>query len=495
MSGHRTSAAAAAPKPSFLRREMTLKSLEIVVSEKAKTEGLTASSQLLMKRIQTLRQNLETVHAVPDDIHLESVTIPMSQEPIGRVRAVYDYLGRSEAELTFRKNDEIWLLQQTDGGWWFGSFDCREGYFPQAFVRILETFTKEPKKVPAKGAKTAVKDEESPRESEGDAPRKTKEEKKVELLENFQIGERIGKGQYGSVFRGINVENGEMVAIKQVGIAKMKRKEISLIMGELELLKELDHVNVMGYKGFIRTSEHINIVLDFVEGGSLSSILGKFGAIPERLAVCYIKQILEGLAYLHSRGVIHRDIKCGNVLVTKEGSIKLADFGIAMKLGDPSAPAVGSPYWMAPEVIELKGSGSACDIWALGCTIIELLTGSPPYFEFNQVQAMFCMVENERPPFPSNMSPEMESFLTCCFKRDPEERSTARQLRRHTLVRTEGEVSEDEDEDDDSSFDLAGLDDVNLEDMSTLDGLEAYGDLSNLDTANLNSLLDSLGQE
>lgn len=170
-----------------------------------------------------------------------------------------------------------------------------------------------------------------------------------------------------------------------------------------------------------------------------------------------------------------------------------------MKLGDPSAPAVGSPYWMAPEVIEMRGSSSACDIWALGCTIIELITGQPPYFEFNQVQAMFCMVENERPPFPQNMSKNLESFLDACFKRNPEDRATAKQLKRHPLVRSPDDVSEDDEEEEDKEFDLAsieGLDDI---DMAALGDLEGYGNLDDLgsdfDVSNLEGILDSLAVE
>ena len=292
-----------------------------------------------------------------------------------------------------------------------------------------------------------------------------------------------------------------MVAIKQVTKFKIKKSEIASIMGELGLLKKLNHINVLSYKGFIETKEHINIVLDFVEGGSLASILGKFGVIPEKLAVCYIKQILDGLEYLHKCDVIHRDIKCGNILVTKDGSIKLADFGIAMNLGDPSAPAVGSPYWMAPEVIEMKGSSSACDIWALGCTIIELLTGQPPYFEFNQVQAMFCMVENEKPPFPQKMSSDMENFLNLCFKRDPLDRPSASQLKRHVLVGGPG-LDDNNTIHDDDDYDLDGLDNIDLNsygdiDISTLNDLDLSSyennlDYNEFDVSNLDSLLDSL---
>jgi hypothetical protein len=406
------------------------------------------------------------ISTVSENFVLESVKLPR-QPGIAKVEAIQNYLGGSEMELSFRKNHQWILLEKTQpSGWWLGCLDDREGFFPSSYVRIIEEYSRTPVvESQSEPIIPLVKDKDK------------EKEKKRELLENFQIGERIGKGAYGSVYRGINVENGEMVAIKQVSRGKVNNTEIASILSELDLLKELNHPNILSYKGFIKTNEHINIVLDFVEGGSLHSILEKFGPIPERLAVCYVKQILHGLNYLHSRGVIHRDIKCGNILVTKDGSVKLADFGIAMRFGDGSAQAVGSPYWMAPEVIELQGSSSAADIWALGCTIIELLTGSPPYYELNQVQAMFSMVENEMPPIPKQISTPMESFLKRCFKRAPEDRDTAQQLLRHALIRAPDDpASEDEHE---SENDLADLEQV-------------YDFASDFDVSDLDGILDTL---
>jgi serine/threonine protein kinase len=126
----------------------------------------------------------------------------------------------------------------------------------------------------------------------------------------------------------------------------------------------------------------LNIILEYIENGSLDSLIKKFGKLPENLVVIYVKQVLHGLDYLHRQGVIHRDIKGGNILTTKDGIVKLADFGVATKLTDAgkSNSFAGTPYWMAPEVIEMSGQeSSACDIWSLGCTVLELLTGSPPY--------------------------------------------------------------------------------------------------------------------
>jgi serine/threonine protein kinase len=119
-----------------------------------------------------------------------------------------------------------------------------------------------------------------------------------------------------------------------------------------------------------------------------------------------MSQVLHGLLYLHEQGVIHRDIKGANILTTKEGTVKLADFGVATKAsGLRESSVVGTPYWMAPEVIELAGATTASDIWSLGCTVIELLDGKPPYYKLQPMPALFRIVNDDHPPLPESISP------------------------------------------------------------------------------------------
>jgi len=223
------------------------------------------------------------------------------------------------------------------------------------------------------------------------------EPEEISRLGDYQVMESIGKGAFGQVYRGLCIRSAETVAIKRVFLQGIPKEELDSIEMEIKLLQGLMHPNIVKYRDAIRSEKHLNIVLEYVENGSLASLLNKFkGAIPEPLIAHYIGQVLLGLNYLHNQGVIHRDIKGANILSTKEGLVKLADFGVATKLNESrkSDSVVGTPYWMAPEIIEMTGQQSpACDIWSVGCTVIELLTGKPPYFDLQQMAALFRIVQ------------------------------------------------------------------------------------------------------
>lgn len=267
------------------------------------------------------------------------------------------------------------------------------------------------------------------------------------LIGNYKVIKILGRGGFGVVFEAFDQERGRTVAIKQVDLSGTTADEQESILMEIQLLQELQHPNIVKYIDTVQEDGKLNIVLEYIESGQLSSLFAKSGGRPsEVLMTNYVSQILTGLAYLHSQGVVHRDVKGANILTTKEGILKLADFGVATKLTEASeqSDVVGSPYWMAPEIIEMKGSNdsSACDIWSLGCTIIELLTGKPPYLELNAMAAMYRIVQDDFPPYPATISPEMDSFLKKCFCKDPELRPTADELLRHPWI-TKGAAAGD----------------------------------------------------
>ncbi|XP_063942055.1 MAP3K epsilon protein kinase 1-like isoform X6 [Daucus carota subsp. sativus] len=272
---------------------------------------------------------------------------------------------------------------------------------------------------------------------------------KSKTLDNkYMLGDEIGKGAYGRVYKGLDLENGDFVAIKQVSLENIAQEDLNIIMQEIDLLKNLRHKNIVKYLGSSKTKSHLHIILEYVENGSLANIIKptKFGPFPESLVAVYIAQVLEGLVYLHEQGVIHRDIKGANILLTKEGLVKLADFGVATKLTEADASTtdahcvVGTPYWMAPEVIEMSGVCAASDIWSVGCTVIELLTCVPPYYELQPMPALFRIVQDERPPIPDSLSPAMTDFLCQCFKKDARQRADARTLLSHPWIQNSRRV-------------------------------------------------------
>ncbi|KAK4177954.1 putative cell division control protein [Triangularia setosa] len=218
---------------------------------------------------------------------------------------------------------------------------------------------------------------------------------------------------------------------------------------EIDLLKNLNHPNIVKYIGFVKTAECLNIILEYCENGSLHSICKAYGKFPENLVGVYMAQVLQGLQYLHDQGVIHRDIKGANILTTKDGTVKLADFGVStsqfMTGNDKEAQVVGTPYWMAPEIIQLSGATSASDIWSVGCTVIELLQGKPPYHNLAAMPALFAIVNDDHPPLPEGVSPVARDFLMACFQKDPNLRVTAKKLMKHPWIigcrRTDAPVS------------------------------------------------------
>lgn len=150
-------------------------------------------------------------------------------------------------------------------------------------------------------------------------------------------------------------------------------------------------------------------------------------------------QVLQGLQYLHDQGVIHRDIKGANILTTKDGTVKLADFGVSTSTlaggaQDKEAQVVGTPYWMAPEIIQLSGANSASDVWSVGCTVIELLQGKPPYHNLAAMPALFAIVNDDHPPLPEGISAAARDFLMQCFQKDPNLRVSARKLLKHAWI-------------------------------------------------------------
>ncbi|KAH1091391.1 hypothetical protein J1N35_018648 [Gossypium stocksii] len=262
----------------------------------------------------------------------------------------------------------------------------------------------------------------------------------------WRKGELIGCGAFGRVYMGMNLDSGELLAVKQVLIAANATKEktqahIRELEEEVKLLQNLSHPNIVRYLGTAREDDSLNILLEFVPGGSISSLLGKFGSFPESVIRMYTKQLLLGLEYLHKNRIVHRDIKGANILVDNKGCIKLADFGASKKVVELATingakSMKGTPYWMAPEVILQTGHSFSADIWSVGCTVIEMATGKPPWSQqYQEVAALFHIgTTKSHPPIPEHLSPEAKDLLLKCLQKEPGLRPSASDLLQHPFV-------------------------------------------------------------
>ncbi|RLV90394.1 Cytokinesis protein sepH [Spathaspora sp. JA1] len=250
-------------------------------------------------------------------------------------------------------------------------------------------------------------------------------------LDSFEFGTLVGNGAFASVYKGVNLKTNQVVAIKQIKLEK--DQDVAVLMGEIDLLKILKHPNIVKYHGFVKTTTSLNVLLEYCAGGSLRQLYKKMKrGLPESQIINYVRQILNGLTYLHDQGVVHRDVKAANVLLTDSGDVKLADFGVATRVNASHYTVVGTPNWMAPEtVIGGEGLCTASDIWSLGATIIELFTMYPPYHDYNPMQTLHAIGTDEHPPLPKSLSSFAKNFLLECFQKQPNLRTSAKLLLKH----------------------------------------------------------------
>ncbi|XP_060207069.1 mitogen-activated protein kinase kinase kinase YODA isoform X1 [Lycium barbarum] len=263
----------------------------------------------------------------------------------------------------------------------------------------------------------------------------------------WKKGRLIGRGTFGHVYLGFNSESGEMCAMKEVTLFSndVKSRESAQQLGqEISLLSQLRHPNIVQYYGSETVDDKLYIYLEYVSGGSIYKILQEYGQLGELAIQSYTQQILSGLAYLHAKNTVHRDIKGANILVDPDGRVKLADFGMAKHITGQYCPLSfkGSPYWMAPEVIKnSNGCHLAVDIWSLGCTVLEMATTKPPWSQYEGVAAIFKIGNSkELPAIPYHLSDEGKDFVRQCLQRNPLHRPTASQLLEHPFVKSAAPV-------------------------------------------------------
>ncbi|CAM6112336.1 unnamed protein product [Calypogeia fissa] len=263
----------------------------------------------------------------------------------------------------------------------------------------------------------------------------------------WKKGEELGRGSFGTVYAAVD-SNGMCFAVKEIRVDKGDQRVqqcIAQLKKEVEMLRKLKHENIVQYLGADMAPGELYIFEELVRPGSLATIC-RSSELTDSQISAYTKEILKGLKYLHDLSIVHRDIKCANILVTDE-ICKLADFGVAKQLNclDHGKSCKGSAHWMAPEVIDPKKiSGLPADIWSLGCTILEMATGSPPFGDMEWHRVMWIVGHGATPPIPDTLSESAKDFVKCCLDINPAQRPTAMELLNHPFIRQDAASSFDE---------------------------------------------------
>jgi len=248
--------------------------------------------------------------------------------------------------------------------------------------------------------------------------------------EVFDIISKLGEGSYGSVFKALHKESKQVLAIKQVPVDT----DLQDIIKEISIMQQCVSPYVVRYYGSYFKNTDLWIVMEYCGAGSVSDIMRlRKKTLTEEEIATVLSDTLKGLEYLHLRKKIHRDIKAGNILLNMEGHAKLADFGVAGQLTDTMAKrntVIGTPFWMAPEVIQEIGYDCVADIWSLGITALEMAEGKPPYGDIHPMRAIFMIPTKPPPTFKDcdRWSPQFIDFVSRCLVKTPDKRATASQL-------------------------------------------------------------------
>ncbi|KAF1495212.1 Mitogen-activated protein kinase kinase kinase 3, partial [Megadyptes antipodes antipodes] len=270
----------------------------------------------------------------------------------------------------------------------------------------------------------------------------TKARNSLQAPVNWRLGKLLGRGAFGEVYLCYDADTGRELSVKQVPFdpdSQETSKEVNALECEIQLLKTLRHDRIVQYYGCLRDPEEkkLSIFVEYMPGGSIKDQLKAYGALTENVTRKYTRQILQGVFYLHSNMIVHRDIKGANILRDSAGNVKLGDFGASKRIqticmsGTGIKSVTGTPYWMSPEVISGEGYGRKADVWSVACTVVEMLTEKPPWAEFEAMAAIFKIAtQPTNPQLPDGVSNSCRNFLKQIFVEE-KRRPTAEDLLRH----------------------------------------------------------------
>lgn len=251
----------------------------------------------------------------------------------------------------------------------------------------------------------------------------------------------VGRGNFGTVFLVKNREDGSMCIAKKIALDALGEKEIEASIGEANLLKSLNHPNIVQYRHSYLEKRVLIIVMEYCECGDLATVIKKKkesgGKFAEETIMRWFVQICMALNYIHNLRILHRDIKASNVFLTSSNCVKLGDFGISKVLEgtvQAAVTVVGTPYYMSPEVCQSKPYTLKSDIWAEGCLLYELCTLSHPFGADNLLSLVYKIVKEEYDPIPACYSQELQNLVTTMLLKDSDKRPTNTEILSMAIV-------------------------------------------------------------